>query len=409
MLLKNWAYALVLVFIIGALTQEPWPVAFAVAAGIVFFVMVSWRRHSLDRVRYHRCWTYRRGFPGEQLSVKVEVENRKLLPISWLNAVDLWPLNVAPTDESILAPSHLEDSGELVNLYSLRWFQRIERLYQLTLRRRGVYLIGPVELSSGDLFGMYETCVQVESQDRLTVFPELLPLADLLLPTQDPFGDRRTVRQLFEDPNQPTSIRPYQPEDSFRRIHWPATARTGSLQVKIFQPVSARVLIVCLNASTRAQFWLGVDSDRLEYLIKIAATLTYHAVLDGYSVGLLSNGCMAHSDQPFHIHPSRSTDHLATLLTALASVTPFTTAPFANYLAQSVPMIPYGASLLVVTALVTPELQASLLHIKRYRANTTLLSIAPKPPAPIPGIRIIHLDYPEGNPLQGAKRAPVPV
>ncbi len=395
MLLKNWAYALVLVFIIGTLTQAPWPVAFAVAAGFVFFVMVSWRRHALDQVTYIRRWTYRRGFPGEQLTVKLEVENRKLLPVSWLNSVDLWPLDVGPTDPAILGPSHLQESGEMVNLYSLRWFQRIERLYQLTLRRRGVYLIGPVELSSGDLFGMYETSTRVEKQDRLTVFPELLPLADLLLPTQDPFGDRRTVRTLFEDLNQPMSIRPYQPEDSFRRIHWPATARTGSLQVKTFQPVSARVLMVCLNAATQAQFWMGIDSDRLEYLIKVAATLSYHAVLDGYSVGLLSNGCLAHSDQPFHIPPSRSTDHLANLLTALASVTPFTTAPFENYLVQSIPRVPYGASLLIVTAIVTPALQASLLHLKRYRANTTLLSVAAQPPAPIPGIRIIHLAYPE--------------
>jgi uncharacterized protein (DUF58 family) len=167
------------------------------------------------------------------------------------------------------------------------------------------------------------------------------------------------------------------------------------LQVKTFQPVSARVMMVCLNASTQAQFWMGLDADRLEYLIKVAATLTYRAVQDGYSVGLLSNGCLAHSDQPFHIPPSRSRDHLATLLTALASVTPFTTAAFDNYLVRSIPHVPYGASVLVVTAFLSPALQASLLHLKRYRSQVTLLTIASEPPEPLPGIRMIHLEYRE--------------
>jgi uncharacterized protein (DUF58 family) len=391
MLLKNWAYALVLVFIIGILSQAPWPVAFAIAAGLVLFVTVVWKRHALDQVYYWRRWTYRRGFPGEQLPVRIEVENRKLLPISWLSSVDMWPWNVGPSDEKILGPSHLENSGELVNLYSLRWYQRIERQYQLMLRKRGVYLLGPVELRSGDLFGMYENTRELESTDRLVVFPELLPLTSLLPPTHDPFGDRRSVRTLFDDPNQPMAIRPYQPEDSFRRIHWPATARTGSLQVKTYQPVSARAMVVCLNAATQAQYWMGMNSRRLEYLIKVAATLTYQATLDGYSVGLLSNGCLAHSDQPFHIPPSRSSDHLATLLTALASVTPFTTAPFERYLVQSIPHMPYGASVLIITAVLTPDLQASLLHLKRYRQHITLITLSAEEPESLPGIRMVWL------------------
>ncbi len=396
MLLKNWAYTLLLVFIIGAVTREPWPVAFSVAAAIVFFVTAFWRRHALERVNYRRKWTYRRGFPQEQLTVHVEIENRKLLPVSWVRATDTWPEAVGPADETILSPSHIEATGELINLYSLRWFQRIERLYLLTLRKRGLYRIGPAVLESGDLFGIYETELSLEKPDTVVVFPELLPLSSLSLPTQDPFGFRRSIHRLFDDPTQTMSIRPYQPEDGFRRIHWPATARTGELQVKVFQPVSARVMMICLNASTQAQFWLGVDQERLEYLIKIAATLAYQGIMDGYSVGLLSNGCLTHSDQPFHIPPGSSTDHLAQLLSSLAAVTAFTLAPFEAYLMQSMPKIPYGASLLVVSALITPDLSASLLRLKRYRPNITLLSVAPQPLPAIPGVLSIQMEFPGG-------------
>ncbi len=395
MLLKNWVYTLLLVFIIGAMTREPWPVAFSVAAAIVLAVTVQWRRHALDGVHYRRFWTYRRGFPGEQLTVRIEVENRKLLPVSWLRVVDNWPQAAGPADDSILRASHLPEMGELINLYSLRWFQRIERQYQLTLRQRGTFLVGPAEVFSGDLFGMYETSQVFKGEDKVVVFPELLPLNSFLLPTQDPFGDRQSVRRLFDDPCQPMAIRPYQPEDGFRRIHWPATARTGELQVKVFQPISARVMMICLNVSTQHQFWLGVEQDKLEYLIKVAATLAYQGIQDGYAVGLLSNGCLAHSDQPFHIPPGRSTDHLALLLTALAGVTPFTIAPFEKYLVLAMPKVPYGASLVVVSALVSPALSDSLMRLNRYRSQTTLFTLAAEPLTAIPGVRTFQIKVPQ--------------
>lgn len=395
MLLKNWVYTLLLVFILGIITGEAWPVAFSIAVAVVFYMIEYWRRHALDHVSYRRWWVYRRGFPGEHLSVKIEIDNHKILPLSWLRVTDRWPLAVGPSDPTVLSASHLEESGELIALYSLRWFQRIERLHQLSLRSRGIFLVGPVEIESGDLLGMYEIQQEKETIDRVTVFPELLPMSAIQLPTQDPFGERRSLRRLFDDPSLTQSIRPYHPDDGFRRIHWPATARVGELQVKVYEPVSARVMVICLNVSTQARYWLGVDSEKLEYLVKVAATLVYQGIQDGYSVGLLSNGCLAHSDQPFHIPPGRSTDHLANLLTALASVTPFTTAPFESYMLQSLGKLPYGANLVVISAVINPTLAAGLLQLKRYRPNTTLFSLASEPPEPLPGIRMIHLEVPK--------------
>ncbi len=394
MLLKNWVFTLLLVFLLGASTGQAWPVAFSVAAAVVFITTTFWRRHALDKVSYHRGWNYRRGFPGETITAWVVVENRKILPITWLRVIDPWPRALAPTDEAILSPSHREDCGELVNLYSLHWFQRIERLYQLSLRQRGLYQVGPAELESGDLFGMYEISKRQETADRFTIFPELLPLAALHLPAQDPFGDRRSAHRLFDDPTQTRSIRPYLPEDGFRRIHWPATARSGELQVKEPQPISTRVMVICLNVATQPQYWLGVDQPRLEHLVKIAATLAYQGIQAGYAVGLVSNGSLAHSDRPFQIAPGRSTDHLAQLLSALAAVTAFTNAPFESFLVQSLTKIPYGASLLVLSALLNPQLITSLFQLKRYRPHTTLLSLTEDAPPNIPGVRTIHLEMP---------------
>ena len=393
MALLRWSPFLVLFFFLGLILQSSWLVFFSVVVAVVIALAYLWGAHALDQVVYHRRWRYRRGFPGEQFPVKIEVENRKLLPISWLHILDPWPMTVGPSDPSILAPSHIHIPGLLVTLCSLRWHERVIRSYDLLLRQRGVYQVGPASLQSSDLFGLFKTFREQDSQEYVTVYPELLPLTIPLLPTQDPFGDHAVRRRLFEDPSRPIGVRPYHPEDEFRRIHWPATARSGSLQAKIYQSVSAQVMMVCLNVSTARQAWLGTDNDMLEQLIKVSATVVYQSMQSGYAVGLMSNGCLAHADHPFQIQPGRTTNQLAYLLQALAAVTPYTTAAFENYLIKALPKITYGASLVIVTALVTSNLVETLLRLKRYRTNTTLISLETTSPPTIQGVHNLHMPF----------------
>jgi uncharacterized protein (DUF58 family) len=233
--------------------------------------------------------------------------------------------------------------------------------------------------------------------ELLTVFPSLLSFRDLQLPADDPFGDRRSRRRLYEDPNQPIGVRDYLPEDSFRRVHWPATAHTGQLQAKVYQPTSSNVMVVCLNTATFSRHWEGTNPALLEHLIQVGATLVSKGIEDGYRVGLISNGCLAHADQPFRIPPGRSPNQLARLLEALAGVTPLSTAPFEKFLIKEVPRIPYGATLLIVTGVTNPELGESLIQLRVHGRHLTLLSFAEVPPPQIPGIRIFHTPFKEGE------------
>lgn len=388
-----WLQVLILTFLAGVLLRFPWMIYFSVAVGLILFLGDWWRKHALDRVLYTRRFHYLRGFPGETTSVRIIVENKKWLPVSWLHASDGWPNAVGPQELNTLAPSHLPEQGFLVNLYSLRWHERISRGYTIVFRHRGIYEIGPLSLEGGDLFGLYEKKQEIDQPDYLTVFPEMLPLERLQLPTEDPFGDRRSHRPLFEDPNRPIGIRPYHPEDSFRRIHWPATAHTGALQVKIYQPVSARMMVICLNVMTEVHMWLGYSPALLEQLVKVCTTLAVHGVEDGYAVGLFSNGCLAHADQPFRIQPGRSPRQLGVLLQALAGVTPYVTAQFETFLIRSMSEIPFGSTLVVVTAIVPESLQDTLLRLLRYRPHITLISLEETPPPDLPGIRVIHLPF----------------
>jgi uncharacterized protein (DUF58 family) len=388
-----WLPTLVIAFLAGAFFSLPWLSIFSAAAGIIIGVAYAWREYALHGVTYVRRWRYTRGFPGEETQLELDVQNNKRLPLSWLRVTDPWPTAILPSDKDALTGSTLQEQANLINLFSLSGNSRVRRTYQMRFQKRGVYPIGPSTLESGDFFGLYVKEKQQNDRGVLTIFPELLPMASLNLPADDPFGDRGARKRLFEDPNLPVGVRPYQAEDEIRRVHWPATARTGELQVKVYQPVTSRVLTICLNVLTTSQPWLGTHAELLEQLIRVAASIAYHGYQDGYSVGLISNGCLARADHPFQIAPGRSPQHLASLLEALAAVTAYTTAPFESFLTRSMPGVPYGATMVIVTALLPPVLIETLLQVKRYRPNTTLVSLSTDAPPQIPGIRNIHLPY----------------
>ena len=114
---------------------------------------------------------------------------------------------------------------------------------------------------------------------------------------------------------------------------------------------------------------------------------------------MYSNGCLAYADQPFRIQPGRTPNHLAGLLQALAGVTPFVSLPFASFLLTSLSDIPFGATLVLVTARYEHSLQDTLLRLRQYRRNILLYKAGGEPPAALPGIHAVHLPFtePEGG------------
>jgi uncharacterized protein (DUF58 family) len=384
-------YILVVLFISGAWARSLPLVMVSTLLLLIVGVAGLWNHHALDDIRYQRRFHYRRAFPEETSHVDLVIENNKLLPITWLRVADNWPDAVTLDENAYQEPTADEGYRDLVHLFSLRWFGRMRRRYELTFNQRGVYPVGPVKLESGDPFGIFEKYAVHRQIEYLTVYPRILPLNDLKLKPEDPFGDIASRRRIYEDPSRPIGVRAYHPEDGLRRVNWPATARTGELQSRVLQPISAQVMMVCLNVTTFPDRWQGINPELLERVINISATVIHRAIHDGYSVGLLSNGGMTHSDQPYSLAPGRSPQQLSWLLQALAGVIPISTLSFEKYLLKAMPGLPYGSTMVVISAVHSQLLSETLLRLKHYRGSITYLSLDEDTPAEIPGIRVICL------------------
>ncbi|GAB4400289.1 MAG: DUF58 domain-containing protein [Anaerolineales bacterium] len=369
-----WIALAVLFGLLGVLFRQDALVIMSTVLLTVIAVAWLWNRYALRGVRYRRQLSERRAFVGEEVTLSIQVTNGKLLPVAWLKAEDELP-TALPLIGDHLAPSHKETVGYLVNLYSLRWRERVTRRFRIACAQRGFYALGPVRMQASDVFGLFSASVVDETEDTLIIYPQVLPLEALGLPPKDPFGDARAEEPLFADPSRAVGVRDHQPYDGQKHIHWKASARQQRLQVKVYEPTTSPQWVIFLNVNTLPEPLQGSNPVLLERVVSVAASIASFAVEQKYLVGLLANGSLPRSDQPLKVLPSRSPDHLMHMLEALAAVTAFSTARIERLLETESPKLPWGATLVVITGIVSEALLASLLELRAAGRKVALVAV----------------------------------
>jgi uncharacterized protein (DUF58 family) len=396
----RWTSLAIIAFVISALTKSQTLTAMSGFMLIIVFVAWLWSRNTLVLVDYRRRFHHTHAFPDETTEVEISVENRKWLPVTWLQIEDMWPSGFTPTDEKYMAKSDGDpNEGFLVNAYSLRWFERVRRRFELVAKKRGFYELGPANMLSGDPFSLFERLyVKEDRRQYLVVYPEIKPIDELGLPLHDPFGDRRVQRRLFEDPNRIMGVRDYQPQDSFRMVHWKATARTGNLQTKLYEPTRGTSLVLAVNISTFEHHWHGYWPAMLEYTLSTTGSIAQWAFEQDYAVGITCNGAVARSDQPFRLPPSRRFNQLQLILEMLAGVRYYVTAEFGRHILQESPRLPIGATFVLVTPYVNEPIASSSIRLRDSGRRVSWVVLGKNKPDELPNITMYHLPIQEEEP-----------
>jgi uncharacterized protein (DUF58 family) len=267
---------------------------FFVLTGLLIVSFV-WSRVSLRGLEVTRETKSNRAQVGQTLVERVRVKNDSRFPKLWVEAIDHSDM-----------PGH--QISRVVNLNpndANRW--KVETWCS----RRGRFQIGPLTLRSGDPFGLFPIEESVPDVRELIVYPAVVDLMGFRLPVGDlPGGNATQRRTQFLTPNA-SGVRQYMPGDSFNRISWKTTARTGQLMVKEFeldptsdtwivvdmegrhharanapQTMQARAMINSPDGALPIEFWL--DSTE-EYAVTIAASLANHFLEQTRNVGVIFN------------------------------------------------------------------------------------------------------------------------
>lgn len=364
--MHNVFWALIVLFAVAAFLRMDWVYYLVYLVGGVWVFSHVWMRRSLGRIQHVRDLPSR-AFAGETIDVQLRLHNRSWLPLPWLQIQEAVPLE-------------LKDQADYRSVVSLGGHSTLEHPYRLACKKRGYYQVGPLSLRSSDLFGFVEARWDETTPATLIVYPQVVALEKLGLPSRSPFGTLAGRRQLLEDPARMAGVRAYTAGDSLRRIHWKASAHSGDLLVKKLQPSMAVPVLILLDLDRNAYPTRSLVGSS-EWGIIAAASLANGLIAERQAVGLTSNGLDALAGVTAAPLPQRGgQEQLMSILSLLARVqVQEAESPLAEWLPRQTAALAWGTTLV----LVTPHLdEASLwaLHAVFRRGSSVIVLVCATQP-----------------------------
>jgi uncharacterized protein (DUF58 family) len=373
-----WWVIIATLLIAGVALEQGVLLLFGLLLALGSAASVLWARYCLAGVGYARRLGATRLNFGEETELTVEVVNAKPLPLAWLRARDEWPEEVTLLTGTV-APSYKEERQILENWLAMRWYERVRRVYRLRGAQRGAFTFGPAQLTAGDLFGFRSRTEELAGTEALLVYPRIIPVWEWHLPSGRPLGEALSLRRLIADPLRFAGTRDYIPGDNPRHIHWKNSARWRSLQTRLFDPEATQTvaLVVDVQTSLLGTYW--VVPAHLEMVITAAASIALYALGERLAVGLYTNSSAARLPGPVQVAAGRSPAQATLLMEAFARMRGFIFLSGEELLNRLARRLPWGASVVAITAQPTPGLQAALLAVQDAGHGARLLTVGNAP------------------------------
>jgi uncharacterized protein (DUF58 family) len=345
---------------------------------ILYFLFASyvisrwWVQRAIRQVVVERKFV-RRGFQGDVIPVELRIRNTGWLPVPWLELRDSVSvqLKTPPFFHAVIGLGPHEER---------------RMTYRLRCRLRGYYTIGPLMTRTSDLLGLHERSARPLTDEHVIVYPEVLPLQALNLPTHSPLVVLKARSPLFRDPTRVMGVRDYQVGDSPRHVHWSASASAGQLLVKQYDPAVARETLICLDFDLDA-YALNQRYTATELAITTAASLANHIILrEGLPVGLATAAWdpLTEAHGLFSLPPRKERAQLMHILEILARVQARSEPEqsFVTLLRQQSAHLAWGATVVAVTPQEDPALLDTLLSLRQRGFAVALILISPLAPQP---------------------------
>lgn len=331
-----------------------------------------WAWSNLRGLRVQRETFTHRTQVGEEARERITIRNLWPLPKLWVELQDHSDLpQHGPGFVTYLPPNERR-----------RWVSRTP------CTMRGKFTLGPATLVSGDPFGIFRLERAVDGTSEVLVYPQTTALPGFALPSAElPGGQDIKSRAYNVTPNVAT-IRDYQPGDSFNRIHWRSTARTGQLMVKEFELDPTAEVYIVLDMQERVQQHAAPDrrsraarqahelrlaESTEEYGVNAAASVARHLLEQNRTVGLVSWG------QHREIIPAeRESRQLFKVLEALAVLRAHGAQPLAEVLAAESVRFGRNCTLVIVTAALDERWVASLQHLLYRGVRAVVILVDPE-------------------------------
>jgi len=353
--------ALVILLLAAILSQETFVFTLLYILLAVFVFDLVWKKQVAKSIQVSRRMQTR-AFPDEPVQVQLKVNNKSWLPLVWGQLGEGFPPGIS--------------IRSFQQVISVGGHQNQILTYGFKVPKRGVYPIGPLTLTNGDLMGFSKDQRFTLDSQPLIVYPKVVPLHELGFPSISPLGNKKYHLPIFEDPTRPVGKRDYQRGDSQRRIDWRASAAVGTLQVKLFEPAIALETAIFLDLN-RGAYPQKRYVDAVELAISTAASIANWVIESRESAGLYTNGrdLLENYQKPLVFQPAKGYAQLMEILEVLAKVQSVETNPIENLIHRQAVNLSWGATLVVITGSAPQSLLDQLIQSQRVGLQVVLVLI----------------------------------
>jgi uncharacterized protein (DUF58 family) len=319
-----------------------------------------WSRKSIRSLEFERKMTPY-AFINETVQVDITIQNTGWLPVPWLKIQDA-------------LPNEISEFGSFRQILSLGPKEKRKYSYLLAAKKRGYYRIGPFSLVTGDLFGLANEIRSEIQPEHLTVYPRVVPLKFVKMPSSSPIGVIRNLQPIFEDPCKCAGKRDYLPGDSMRRIDWKTSAAVGRFQVKVFDPSIDLQVFLVLNLNLD-DYETKFKSSAIELAILSGASISRWVIDQRLAIGLHINGIdQGNPMRKFDvIPPIKGRTQLIRILESLARSQSGNLPPITDVIAEYGSTLGWGTTLILITGSAHEKLLDQLFRLRRQGIQVVLI------------------------------------
>ncbi|MEV5027468.1 DUF58 domain-containing protein [Paenibacillus sp. LPE1-1-1.1] len=198
----------------------------------------------------------------------------------------VWPIPYVTIKECLSREGGEEHMLETFGIPDRR--RQVEVSYRTPALRRGVYRFGVTNCVTEDIFGLFQHKGRLDLPDKLLVLPQKVHIREWKQLHQifQGFRHHNIKSQSFQESAQMNGIREFINGDRLSRIHWNATAKTGTWKSKEFEKEALPRIIIVLDRNMHAYR----SKEQFELAVSIAASLIDYLTANHLSVGLVSVG-----------------------------------------------------------------------------------------------------------------------
>lgn len=168
-----------------------------------------------------------------------------------------------------------------------------DELFAVPTERRAVIEAGPARSVRGDHLGLLRRVVDWTGVVDLYVHPRTTPLspsaAGLVRDLEGQVTAKITNNDLAFH-----ALRPYEPGDDRRYVHWRTSARTGQLMVRQFNETRRSQLTMVLSEDASAY----ADAEEFELAVSITASIATQVIRDGTQISVVAESRLLRTHAP---------------------------------------------------------------------------------------------------------------